>query len=195
MSNRFRLKTVQYAQNCIPFISLQPGESLWLVSAECIYCHMHFMWCSCAHSSYHMQRISTVTWTACEHHMHCHMHITSSLQCTCAGIRYVPLRTPGGTLIPESGIFVRITKRGGAYPESPVPHPQSSVPDHRYPDPEPEAQLQLTRSNSGASLVAGNGISDSNHVVLRSKRLTNGSQRHSIKADIESSFSTPYAPM
>ena len=121
--------------------------------------------------------------------MHCHMHII----CTCVGIRYVPLRTPGGTLIPESGIFVRITKGGGAYPKSPVPHPQSSVPDHRYPDPEPEAQL--TRSNSGASLVAGNGISDSDHVVLRSKRLTNGSQRRSIKADIESSFSTPYAPI
>eukprot|EP00731_Ephydatia_muelleri_P021749 Em0014g340a len=128
VSNRYRLKTVQYAQNCIPVISLQPG------------------------------------------------------------IRYVPLRTPGGTLIPESGLFVRITRNGGEGPLSSVSNGRSFVSG----PPSPNVDLPRARANSGTSL-----LEDTDHIPLR---VTNsgrhhsrvGSQRSSIKIQSEHSFSTSY---
>ena len=46
--------------------------------------------------------------------------------CCHAGIKFIPLRTPGGELIPGSGLFVKIKKKEATEPASETAQPTSS---------------------------------------------------------------------
>ena len=103
-----------YGQNCIPLISLKPG----IVNTH-TRMHTH------THTHTHTQRalfpaawewsfkkqnrVVTLLGRMFQHLLKFSVNPSVFLS-VCPGIKFIPLRTSGGDLIPESGLFVRIKK-------------------------------------------------------------------------------------